>query len=243
MLYRVKDGQVSYGEAVGIILLENYAPFIPGDVANATTYNFPVRYQRVDGFSVQRIFNHDLSLVDTVVDAGKKLIREGVRAVTGNCGFMAIYQDVLAEALPVPVFMSSLLQIPFMKRMIGKEEKIGIVTANTRSLDDFVFQKIGISDTQNLVITGLQDESNFSEAAIEEVGHLDSDKVEREVVSAATELVQSNPEIAMLLLECSLLPPYSAAVQEAIQLPVFDFVTMINYVYTAVVQRRYSGHM
>ena len=50
MIYRVKNRQVSYGEAIGIILLENYAPFIPGDVANASTYDSPVRFQRVENF-------------------------------------------------------------------------------------------------------------------------------------------------------------------------------------------------
>jgi hypothetical protein len=49
MIYRIKPGQVSYGEAIGILLLDSEAPFIPGDVANATTYPFPVRFQRVAG--------------------------------------------------------------------------------------------------------------------------------------------------------------------------------------------------
>jgi hypothetical protein len=39
------------------------------------------------------------------------------------------------------------------------------------------------------------------------------------------------------------LPPYGAAVQQATGLPVFDFVTMINYVYTAVVKQRFTGFM
>jgi hypothetical protein len=116
MIYRVKGRQVSYGEAIGIILLENYAPFIPGDVANATTYDFPVRFQRVENFSVERIFKHDMSLLDPVLEAGRALVGEGVRAVTGDCGFMVIYQEQLAAALEVPVFMSSLLQIPFLRR-------------------------------------------------------------------------------------------------------------------------------
>lgn len=242
-MFRVRKGQVSYGEPIGILLLENYAPFIPGDVANATTYDFPVRFQRVEGLSVERIFSHDLSLLDSMVEAGKQLIREGVRAITGDCGFMAIYQDQLTEALQVPMFLSSLLQIPFMSRMIRKTDKIGIVTANAASLDQDVFNRIGIMDTGNLVILGLEEKPNFAGAAIEELGYLDSQKVEQEVVSVAQALLKQDADVRMILLECSLLPPYGAAVQEAVQLPVFDFVTMIDYVHSAFVKKRFAGHM
>lgn len=243
MLYKVKKRQVSYGEAIGIILLENYAPFIPGDVANATTYDYPVRFQRVPNFTPQRIFNHDLTLLDAVCEAGRELIKEGVRAITGDCGFMVIYQEELVQELEVPVFMSSLLQIPFMTRLIGKEEMIGIITANAAALDDFVLGKAGIDNPANLCIRGLENSKNFADAAIAEVGYLDSMKVEEEVVSMAREMVEADPKIRMILLECSLLPPYGAAVQEAVDLPVFDFVTMIDYVFSAVVKKRFKGFM
>jgi Asp/Glu/hydantoin racemase len=243
MMYRVREKQVSYGESIGILLLENYAPFIPGDVANATTYDYPVRFQRVEGLTVERIFKHDLDLLENMIEGGKQLIREGVRAITGDCGFMAIYQDQLTEALQVPMFLSSLLQIPFMRRMIRKTDKIGIVTANAQSLDVEVFNRIGITDTSNLVILGLEEKANFAGAAIDEVGYLDSQKVEEEVVGVAQELVSQNADVRMILLECSLLPPYGAAVQEAVQLPVFDFVTMIDYVHSALVKKRFTGHL
>jgi len=42
-------------------------------------------------------------------------------------------------------------------------------------------------------------------------------------------------------LECSDLPPFSKAVQEAFDLPVFDYISLINWVYHAVVQHSYSG--
>jgi hypothetical protein len=245
MIYRVKNRQVSYGEAVGIILLENYVPFIPGDVANATTYDFPVRFQRVENFSVERIFKHDMTLLPAVLEAGRALVGEGVRAVTGDCGFMVIYQEELAARLEVPVFMSSLLQIPFIRHLIGPEEKIGVITANSASLDDLVLEKSGVDSAirSRLVILGLEDKEHFVSAVFKEEGLLDTDRIEAEVVSAARELVVREPETKIILLECSLLPPYAAAVQEATGLPVFDFVTMINFVFSAVVKRRYRGFM
>ena len=47
--------------------------------------------------------------------------------------------------------------------------------------------------------------------------------------------------IKAMLLECSLLPPYAAALQAAVQVPVFDYITMINFVFSAVVKQPYEG--
>jgi Asp/Glu/hydantoin racemase len=243
MIYPVKPGQVSYGEAIGILLLENYAPFIPGDVANATTYSYPVRFQRVEGLTVERIFKHDLTYLEAMLKAGKELAREGVRAITGDCGFMAIYQEELARSLQVPVFLSSLLQIPFISTIIGQGRKIGVVTASAAALDEFVFRQIGIEDLSGLVIRGLEKKPNFASAVIKEEGELDAAKIEAEVVAEAKQLAAGNPAVRAILLECSMLPPYGAAVQEAVGLPVFDFVTMIDYVFSAVVKKRYHGFM
>ncbi len=65
--------------------------------------------------------------------------------------------------------------------------------------------------------------------------------VEGEVVATARRLVDEHESVKAILLECSLLPPYAAAVQQAVNLPVFDYITMINYVFNAVVKQRYDG--
>ncbi|MEL7632233.1 MULTISPECIES: hypothetical protein [Sporomusa] len=38
-------------------------------------------------------------------------------------------------------------------------------------------------------------------------------------------------------------PPYAAAIQAAVNLPVFDFITLINFVHQAVAQKPYYGFM
>ena len=243
MIYQARPGQVSYGEAIGILLLESSAPFIPGDVANATTYNFPVRFKKVPGLTVERIFNHDLSLLEQVIAAAHDLKNNGVRAVTGDCGFMAIYQKSLAEEIDLPVFMSSLLQVPFIRLLLGGKDKIGILTANASALNRDVFQSCEAYLPGRTVIAGLEDQPCFRSAFIEEAGQLDRDKVEAEVVSAALKIAKEDPAVKALLLECSVLPPYGAAIQQATGLPVFDYVTMINYVYSAVVKQKINGFM
>ena len=241
MIYATQKGQVSAGEAIGILLLETSVPFIPGDVANATTYSFPVRFRKVEGFSVRQALSKDSSVYSGLREAARDLVKQGVRAVTGDCGFMGIHQKELARELNVPVFLSSLLQIPFISLLIGEGAKVGIITADSKSLDADLLAAVGVFDSTNLVIGGLEGGGQFYQFAIEETGSLDTEAVEKEVVMVAQNMIAENPHIRAILLECSLLPPYGAAIQDAVSLPVFDYITMINFVFSAVVKQRYIG--
>jgi len=245
MRYFVKGRQVSYGQPIGILLLENFVPYVPGDTANATTYRYPVRFQRVKGLSVEKIFSHDKSMYDAVKEAALQLKEEGVRAITADCGFMALFQEQLSDELGIPVFLSSLLQLPFMGQIVGKANSLGIVTANSKSLVDELLIASCVDENlkKRLKIIGLEDDEHFYQAVFEERGMLDTSLVEKAVVQRAITLVEQNRDLKAILLECSMLPPYGLAVQEATGLPVFDYVTMIDYVYSSVVKHNYHGYM
>ncbi|MEA1969255.1 MAG: aspartate/glutamate racemase family protein [Thermodesulfobacteriota bacterium] len=239
MNFKAKKGQTSYGEAIGILMLDTFTPFIHGDVGNAASYDYPVRFKRVESLTVEKIFNHDTTFIKNMVECAKNLEKEGVKAITGDCGFMAIFQEAVKKEVKIPVFLSSLLQIPFIRATLSSDAKIGIITANSQALTKNIFEKINITDTSSLVIKGLEHAHYFREAAIEETGSLNREMVEKEVVSAAEDLVAENQNIGSLLLECSLLPPYSRAVQKATQIPVYDFLTMIDYVYASLEKKSF----
>ncbi len=243
MIYHARQGQASSGEAIGILLLDTAVPFIPGDVANATTYDFPVRYRKVDGFSVARAIGKDPMAYDELAVAARELVDQGVRAITGDCGFMALHQERLAQELPVPVFLSSLLQIPFMLSILGQDSKVGIITADSRSLDETLLAAIGVTDVDRLIIEGLEKRSDFYRFAIEETGTLNPAEVEADVIAAGEHLMSQDHSVRGLLLECSLLPPYAAALQAVVPVPVFDYITMINFVFSTVVRQPYGGFM
>ncbi|MCB0883905.1 MAG: aspartate/glutamate racemase family protein, partial [Propionibacteriaceae bacterium] len=107
------------------------------------------------------------------------------------------------------------------------------------SLDDEIWASCGVSDTSDLVIGGLQNEPEFS-CIIEGRGSFDNDGVQNEVVSLAKRLCEDD-QVGAVLLECSDLPPYAAAIQSAVGRPVFDFTTLIKWLHNAVAQKPYGG--
>ena len=242
-LYRVKNKKQSwYGESIGILILDATYPCIPGNVGNASTFSFPVRYKVVKGASIERLIKvKDMTLLSSFIDAAVELQEEGVKAITGACGFMALFQREVSDAVDVPVFLSSLLQIPFIYQI--KKRKIGIITADSKSLTPEHFISVGVNKEIPLLIGGMEDQKEFREAILEEKGTLDSDLIESEVAGVAKKLITENPDIGALVLECSDLPPYAHAIQKEVNLPIFDFTTMIQYVHTALVRNEFHGFM
>ncbi|MFC1904105.1 aspartate/glutamate racemase family protein [Chloroflexota bacterium] len=229
------------GYAIGIIRTDCALPFLPGDVANATTFNFPVLYRLVKGVTPERIFAADPALIDELITAGKELEKDGVRAIGGTtCGFYGNFQKEVAAALDVPVFLSSLLQVPLINRALKPDQKVGIITANSTALTPKLLSSCGVDDLSRVVIAGAQDLPEFKKLLLS-TGHYNAAKIEPELVSLAKQLVKNNTDIGAILLECAQLPTFAWAIQNAVRLPVFDFSTMINWVYSAVVRRPFAG--
>ncbi|MCT3440715.1 aspartate/glutamate racemase family protein, partial [Limosilactobacillus fermentum] len=69
----------------------------------------------------------------------------------------------------------------------------------------------------------------------------DNGALKRALVQKAVAAVKQDPSIGALLLECSDLPPYATAIQAGVGLPVFDFITLINWLHQSLCQRPYYG--
>lgn len=241
-IYEAHKGQVAYGFSVGILCLEYHLPFIPGDVANASTYDFPVLFKEVSGASGDAVIvRQDATIVQNFIDAAQELVKQGAKAITSDCGYIGQCQDEVAASVPVPVFLSSLLQVPMVVSMLGPGRRLGVMVANGPSVTDGFLKKVGIADRSRVYFRGLEDKPNFRKSVLEENGTLDSDAVKQEVVETALEMQEDEPETGAILMECSDLPPYSAAVQAATGLPIFDWIGFINYVHHAVVRTPYGG--
>ena len=66
----------------------------------------------------------------------------------------------------------------------------------------------------------MENQKEFREAVLLEKGTLDSDQIQREVVEVAEQMAKNHPDIDAIVLECSDLPPYAAAIQAAVNRPV-----------------------
>jgi hypothetical protein len=220
--------------AIGILVMDARIERIPGDVGNPATFPFTVHLRSVAGATLKRLIHErDRSLLKPFVEAGWALVGQGVRALTTTCGFMILFQEDLAREFPVPVFTSSLLQLPFIQATLRPQDRIGIITADASNLAPEHLRKAG-GDTDRLTVVGLENQPKFREAIFEGTGRMDVQGVESEVVEQSERMLAADPRIATILFECANLPPYAAAVQAAVKLPVYDFCTMLHHVHAAL---------
>ncbi|WP_342643869.1 aspartate/glutamate racemase family protein [Rhodoligotrophos ferricapiens] len=242
-------GHNIYGHRIGILLIEGHFPRPPGAIGNAASFPFPVLHHVVKGFSGSRTVR-ELGAMDPDsaefheairpwLDGAQSLVAQGCRAITTSCGFAALFQKHLCDAVDVPVFASSLMLAPMISRMLKSSRRLGIITAEAASLTDNHLRAAGISDP--VVIVGVESCPEFAATAWDDRPWLDFDLAEAEVVDVARAMVERNPEVGAILLECSLLPPYAAAVQEATGLPVFDFTHLVAMVHNACARHPFSG--
>jgi len=237
-------GYPFYGDAIGILMLDMKAPLIPGNVGNADSYSFPVRFKVLKGVPADwwgDAIGPDDSRGKIFVEAAKELEAEGCKAITAGCGFFAIYQKRTADALKIPVFASPLLLVPMVSRMLGENSRVGIITANAERLTGGTFLKdVGIDDSISYAVGGLEHSEEFYSVHVTcTKDTVDPEKMQAEVVQAAKSLLAQYPDIGAFVFECSDLPPFANAVAQATGLPVFDFISLAHFVYRAIKPVKY----
>ncbi len=233
---RVRGGQNLYGFGVGILVLDTQFPRVPGDIGNANTFDFPVLYRRVAGASSDGVVRGTgRELLPGLVEGARALEREGVRAITTSCGFLARFQSDLAAAVSVPVFTSSLLLVPLVHRMLAPGRVVGVLTVEASSLGPALLAGAGITPDMPIAVAGLETEKEFTRVLLEDALEFDLDVARQEHVDVARRLVAAHPEVGTIVLECTNMPPFRREVQAATGLPVFDITSLIRMVHEAVV--------
>jgi Asp/Glu/hydantoin racemase len=242
-MLKATGGKNIFGFSIGILMLESKFPRIPGDMGNATTWNFPVLYKVVKNASPDAVVRKgDRNLLELFITAAKELEKEGVRAITTNCGFLAMFHNEMASAVNVPVFTSSLMQVPLVYAMLKPTQKVGIITINSKTLSQKHLGAVGVDKVPH-VILGTEDEEEFTRAILDNEMELDVEKSKAELVKVAARLVSDNPDVGAVVLECTNMMPYAAAIQEKVGLPVFDIYTLVQMVHLAAVRKEFAGYM
>lgn len=228
----IRRGSPTYGVNVGIMLLDADFPRPLGDIANARTFNVPIHYEVTDGAPVPHVVERSAEgLLQHFVASGRRLIRRGATVLATSCGFLAIFQRELADQLDVPVATSSMLQIPIALRLLPSTRKLAVVTINASTMTPAHCRGAGISDPdmERLVWIGLEDSEHFYDVVVRDAGPLDVRRAEIEMVEACRDALAQHPEIGAFVFECTNMPPYSEAVRAATGLPVWDAITLVNW--------------
>ena len=227
--------------AIGIIGLDTTFTKIPGHIRNRTTFDFPVVYRVVEGATAERVVKQaDPTLLQPFVRAAQELQAAGVGAITSACGFLVIFQKQLADAVSVPLYASSLIQVPMVHRMLGSNRKLGLLVARKDSLTRRHLEAIG-AESIPLCIAGMEEQPEFREVMLEaRRAELDVDRLEHEVLGQAERLASENRDLGALVIECTDLVPFSHAIQARLGLPVFDIVTLTEMVHRSLTRRPYG---
>jgi len=207
---------------LGVLMLDTRFPRPPGDVGNPETFSrhgILARFTVIRGASPQRIVKEaDPALLQPFVDAAKRLVDEGAAMITTSCGFLASYQDVLANAVPVPVLTSSLLAC----RQFAQP---GIVTFDAASLNPAILRAAGVPPSTP--VQGVEPGCEFHRRILQNEDQLDLDEASRNVMDAACRLVARDPSVDDIVLECTNMPPYRDAIAQATGRRVHDIETLI----------------
>jgi Asp/Glu/hydantoin racemase len=234
---KLKGGYAIYGYGVGILMLDTVFPRPPGDIGNASTWPFPVRYRvalrGADGTRV--LLNTDAEMLAAFIAAARELEAEGVRAITTSCGLLTLFQRELAAAVSIPVMTSALLQVPMVSKMIRPDQRVGILTERPH-LEERHFQGVGWSSREiPIVVKTLPENAVFPTIYLDGARESDTDVLEREMVEAACAMKREHPDVGAIVLECTNFVPFSQAMRRATGLPIFDIYTLVIQTYEATV--------
>jgi Asp/Glu/hydantoin racemase len=235
---KAQGGKAIYGATVGILMLEARFPRIPGDMGNATSWDFPVHYKIVRGASPDKVVRRNAEgLLPDFIAAAQELVADGVDGITTNCGFLSIFQKDIATAVEVPVATSSLMQTAMVNALLPPGKKAGILTISGSSLTQAHLNAAGVPlDTPIGTTEGGRE---FTRAILGNEPELDVAAAEADNVDAARQLVASNPDVGALVLECTNMGPYASAIRAATGLPVFSILNFVSWFQAGLSPRKF----
>ncbi len=226
-------GRTLYGLALGMMMMDTKFPRVVGDIGNAATWPFPVMYRVVRGAVPDRLAqaDPDVSLLEPFIETARQLEADGVRAILTSCGFLAIHQPELAAAVSVPVFASSLLQVPLAAQAIRPDQVVAILTARD-VLTERHYEGAGWS-SQDVPVVQLAPpaDGHFSRTFVGDGPDADPELIDADVAEFARRAVRDHPNIGAIVLECANFAPFAPTVRRTTGVPVFDLYTLGTLAY------------
>jgi hypothetical protein len=213
---------------LGILLLDGRMAEVPGCMASPESFPYPVRHRVVSGARPPQDRAAVEALLPLYAAAARELAAEGVQVVTENCnGLMVLLQERLAAAVPVPVVTSALLIAPEIHRLMPGR-RLGILAFDPAAVTAEVLGACGL-DGVPLAVGGVAGSAAWQEfLRTKEIPEALRPQLEADLVAAGRRLVEEHPDLGAFVVECTLLPPCSQALRDALGLPVYDILTVLD---------------
>lgn len=227
---------------LGVLRVDSTFERPAGDVASLDSWEIPVKVITVKGSTVNEVVstsnNYRQEFVDGWIKGADQLINEGAVAIVTSCGFLSAIHPILQKQFPkTPIGTSSLLQIPIANSLSEPGTRAGVITFDGDVLGHTHLKAVGAPlDTP---IVGVEKGGSFDKF-IRTSTPYDFKAHEESLVQAAKKLVTEHENIGSIILECANMPMHRKAVHEATGLPVYDIVTLGNFVYEVGLSRAFQ---
>eukprot|EP00438_Fugacium_kawagutii_P012144 Skav235294 [mRNA] locus=scaffold4363:77071:81167:- [translate_table: standard] len=225
---------------MGLVRLEHEYVAGVGDIDHGSTFQFNSCPEVVPALTFEEAQRGSQNpvILENLKRAVDKMEAEECFGITGNCGFMHFYQQFVRDYATVPVFRSALVQVPAMAAALEPDERLLVLTANESSFmksRDALLSAEGrpFCDFNRVLVRGCENVPGRFEA-VANADLVDNIKVQQHMVSYVKEILEQEKHsdlgpIKAILLECTQMPHYAAAIRQSTELPTFDVVTCANF--------------
>ncbi|MFO1090068.1 MAG: aspartate/glutamate racemase family protein [Hyphomicrobiales bacterium] len=208
---------------LGVLMLDTAFTRFVGDPGNPESWRPPVEIAIVKGADVDAVVRKaGAGRIDAFVEAGQKLVTDGCTVVTTTCGFLALHQQRLADALGAEVYTSALLAVPKLR---AAGETVGVLTFDAENLTPAHRAAAGFGD--DVPVRGMADDSHFR-AWIEGWEQPEFARLRTEVVTEAAALKKEHPAITAIVLECTNMGPFAEDVRRNVGIPAHGIVALVE---------------
>jgi hypothetical protein len=217
--------------AVTVLQLDTHFPRIAGDVGAAETYIGDVEIIRVSGASVAEIVTDTPESIDIEpFEAALKTAKGDV--IVTSCGFLSYWQDHFESRSTRPFISSSLVALDRLED--HGHEDLAILTYDAAKLGA---GHLGQHSRFAPSIIGLDPTAHLRSVIGGNALTLDANRAAHETVE--TVRAKTTNTLKTLLLECTNLPPYKAALAAAFDVQIIDILSEIERVRAGTIRPQF----